>query len=42
MDDFLLVILTIPLTDKSVQMDLYKVPNPPALYKVPNLPALYP
>ena len=32
MDDLLLIILTIPLTDQSLQMDLYKVHNLPALH----------
>ena len=32
MDDFLLIILTIPLTDQSVEMNLYKVYNLPALH----------
>ena len=32
MDDFLLIILTIPLTDQSLEMDLYKVYNIPALH----------
>ena len=32
MDDFLLIILTIPLTDQSLEMDLYKVHNLPALH----------
>ena len=32
MDDFLLIILTIPLTDQSLEMDLYKVYNLPALH----------
>ena len=32
MDGFLLIILTIPLTDQSLEMDLYKVYNLPALY----------
>ena len=32
MDDFLLIILTIPLTDQSLQMDLYKIYNLPALH----------
>ena len=31
-DDILLIILTIPLIDKSLQMDLYKVHNLPALH----------
>ena len=32
MDDFLLIILTIPLTDQSSEMNLYKVYNLPALH----------
>ena len=32
MDDFLLMILTIPLTDQSLEMDLYKIYNLPALH----------
>ena len=32
MDDFLLIILTIPLTDQSLEMDLYKVYNLQALH----------
>ena len=32
MDDFLLIILTIPLTDQSLEMDLYKIYNFPALH----------
>ena len=32
MDDFLLIILTIPLRDQSLEMDLYKVYNLPALH----------
>ena len=32
MDDFLLIILTIPLTDRSLEMDLYKIYNLPALH----------
>ena len=31
-DDFLLIILTIPLTDQSLEMNLYKVYNLPALH----------
>ena len=31
-DDFLLIILTIPLTDQSLEMDLYKIYNLPALH----------
>ena len=32
MDDFLLIILSIPLTDQSLEMDLYKIYNLPALH----------
>ena len=32
MDDFLLIILTIPLTDQSLEMDPYKIYNLPALH----------
>ena len=32
MDDFLLIILTIPLTDQSLGMDLYKIYNLPTLH----------
>ena len=32
MEDFLLLILTVPLVDQSLQMDLYKVHNLPALH----------
>ena len=32
MDDFLLIILTIPLTDQSLEMDLYKIYHLPALH----------
>ena len=32
MDDFLLIILTIPLNDQSLEMDLYKIYNLPALH----------
>ena len=32
MDDFLLIILTVPQTDQSLEMDLYKVYNLPALH----------
>ena len=32
MDDFILIILTIPLTDQSLEMNLYKVYNLPALH----------
>ena len=32
MDDFLLIILTIPLTDQSLELDLYKIYNLPTLH----------
>ena len=32
MDEFLLIILTIPLTDQSLEMDLYKIYNLPAFH----------
>ena len=32
LDDFLLVILTVPLVDQSLQMDVYKVHNLPTLH----------
>ena len=32
MDDFLLILLTIPLTDQSLEMDLYKIYNLPTLH----------
>ena len=32
MDDFLLIISTIPLTDQSLEMDLYKIYNLPTLH----------
>ena len=32
MESFLIVILSVPLVDKSFQMDVYKVYNLPALY----------
>ena len=32
MDDFLLTLLTIPLTDQSLEMDLYKIYNLPTLH----------
>ena len=32
MDDFLLIILTIPLTDQSLEMNLYKIYNLPTLH----------
>ena len=37
MDDFLLLILTVHLVDKSLQMDLYKVHNLPALHPKLNI-----
>ena len=37
MDDFLMLILTVPLVDKSLQMDLYKVHNLPALHPRLNI-----
>ena len=39
-DDFLLIILTIPLTDQSLEMDLYKIYNLPALHPKLTLPSL--
>ena len=32
LDDFLLIILSIPLTDQSLEMNLYKVYDLPALH----------
>ena len=32
MDDFLLILLTTPLTDQSLEMDLYKIYNLPTLH----------
>ena len=32
MDDFLLILLTIPLTDQSLEMDIYKIYNLPTLH----------
>ena len=32
MEDFLLILLTIPLTDQSLEMDLYKIYNLPTLH----------
>ena len=32
MDDFILILLTIPLTDQSLKMDLYKIYNLPTLH----------
>ena len=40
MDDFLLIILTIPLTDQSLEMDLYKIYNLPALHPELRLSSL--
>ena len=40
MDDFLLIILTIPLTDQSLEMDIYKIYNLSALY--PKLKVEFP
>ena len=37
LDDFLLVILTVPLVDQSLQMDVYKVHNLPALHPDLNI-----
>ena len=37
LDDFLLVILTVPLVDQSLQMDIYKVHNLPALHPELNI-----
>ena len=41
MDDFLLTILTIPLTDQSLEMDLYKVYYLPALHPKPKIEFTY-
>ena len=41
MDDFLLIILRVPLVDKSLQMDLYKVLNLPALHPKLNIQFTY-
>ena len=41
MEDFLLVILTVPLVDKSLQMDLYKVHNLPTLHPKLNIQFTY-
>ena len=41
MDDFLLLILTVPLVDKSLQMDLYKVHNLPGLHPKLNIQSTY-
>ena len=41
MDDFLLLILTVPLVDQSLQMDLYKVHNLPALHPTLNIQFTY-
>ena len=41
MDDFPLLILTVPLVDQSLQMDLYKVHNLPALHPKLNIQFTY-
>ena len=41
MDDFLLVTLTIPLIDRSLQMDFHKIHNLPALHRVLGLQFSY-
>ena len=41
MDDFLLLILRVPLVDKSLQMDLYNVHNLPALHPKLNIQLTY-
>ena len=41
LDDFLLVILTVPLVDQSLQMDVYKVHNLPALHPDLNIQFTY-
>ena len=41
MEDFLLVILTVPLVDKSLQMDLYKVHNLPTQHPKLNIQFTY-
>ena len=41
LDDFLLVILTVPLVDQSLQMDIYKVLNLPALHPELNIQFIY-
>ena len=41
MDDFFLLILTVPLVDQSLQMYLYKVHNLPALHPKLNIQFTY-
>ena len=41
MEDFLLVILKVPLIDKSLQMDLYKIHSLPALHPKLNIRCTY-
>ena len=41
MDDFLMLILTVPLVDKSLQMDLYRVHNQLALHPRLNIQFTY-
>ena len=41
MDNFLLIILTIPLTDQSLEMDLYKIYNLPALHSKLKVEFMY-
>ena len=41
LEDFLLLILTVPLVDQSLQMDLYKVHNLPALHPKLNIQFTY-
>ena len=41
LDNFLLVILTVPLVDQSLQMDIYKVHNLPALHPELNIQFTY-
>ena len=41
MDDFLLILLTIPLTDQSLEMDLYKIYNLPTLHPKLKIEFIY-
>ena len=41
LQDYLMLILTVPLVDQSLQMDLYKVDNLPMLHHVLNVHAQY-
>ena len=41
LQDYLMLILTVPLVDQSLQMDLYKVDNLPMLHPVLNVHAQY-